>query len=88
MQGHLTRSISIATLLIAGAAALAGCATAPRPLSIEEAIWFDKATGDELIQYNPPYLFAPFAASNYQDEMARAALVPPWGANAGVVTRR
>jgi hypothetical protein len=44
---RLTRTIAIAIGAIAAAASLAGCATAP-PLSLEEQVWFDKATGTDI----------------------------------------
>jgi hypothetical protein len=40
-----TARIALAILGIAAVTALAGCGTAPRPLSLEEAIWFHKAGG-------------------------------------------
>ena len=49
----LIKSISIAISAIAAAASLAGCATAP-PFSVEERLYFDKATGSGII--GPPGL--------------------------------
>jgi hypothetical protein len=56
----LIRRLSIAMIGIAAAASLAACGTAPRPFSIEEKIWFDKATAHEdhfvggTLFYHPP----------------------------------
>jgi hypothetical protein len=47
------KSISIAISVIAVAAGLAGCASAP-PFSVEERLFFDKATGSGII--GPPGL--------------------------------
>jgi hypothetical protein len=59
------RRILVAMSLIAGAAMLAGCA-GPRPLSLEEQIWFDKATGPELVEFNrPAVVFDPYAPEPY-----------------------
>ncbi len=59
------RQISIAVSLIAGAALLAGCA-GPRPLSLEEQLWFDKATGPELVDFNDRAVaFDPYAPPPY-----------------------
>jgi hypothetical protein len=56
----IVRGLSIAALL-AAAAALAGCGTAPRPFSIEEKIWFYKASHpDRIIGYpelHPDHLY-------------------------------
>jgi hypothetical protein len=38
--------------LIAVVSALSGCATAP-PLSVEEHLWFDKATGGDITNAPP-----------------------------------
>jgi hypothetical protein len=46
---NLIGRISLAALIAAAAASLAGCGTAPRPFSIEEKIWFDKATGCDIL---------------------------------------
>ena len=37
---------------MAAAACLAGCATAP-PFSVEEQLWFDKATGSDITRVPP-----------------------------------
>jgi hypothetical protein len=47
------KNISIAIGAIAMAASLAGCASAP-PLSVEENLFFDKATGSGIL--GPPGL--------------------------------
>jgi hypothetical protein len=47
------KSISIAIGVIAVAAGLAGCASAP-PFSVEEQLFFDKATGSGIL--GPPGL--------------------------------
>jgi hypothetical protein len=44
---------------------LAGCATAPPPFSVEEHLWFDKATGPDItnvppglrMEAPPPYVY-------------------------------
>jgi len=51
----LIKSISITISAIALAAGLAGCASAP-PLSVEENLFFDKATGSGIL--GPPGLRA------------------------------
>jgi hypothetical protein len=48
-----TRTIAIAIGALAVASALAGCATAPAPLSLEEQLGFDKATGSDLTGVPP-----------------------------------
>jgi hypothetical protein len=45
------KKLAIALAAIAVAASLAGCATAPG--SVEEQLWFDKATGAD-VYYVPP----------------------------------
>jgi hypothetical protein len=74
---RLTSKLSLATLVVAGAATLAGCA-GPRPLSFEEKVWFDMATGPDLVRdhyaplpYPPPPLlpppdFEPFASGKFR----------------------
>jgi len=57
---RLVRGIS-AAVLIAAAAALGGCGTAPRPFSIEEKIWFYKASHPERFYGYPDYHDAPYA---------------------------
>lgn len=65
MPEQSARRISIAISLIAGAATLAGCA-GPRPLSLEEQIWFDKATGPEIVDFNDRYIaYDPYAPPPY-----------------------
>jgi hypothetical protein len=65
MPATSARRILIAVSLIAGAAALAGCA-GPRPLSLEEQIWFDKATGPEIVDFNDRYIaYDPYAPPPY-----------------------
>jgi hypothetical protein len=73
---RLTRKLPLAALVVASAATLAGCA-GPRPLSFEEKVWFDMATGPDLVRdhyvplpYPPPPLlpppsFEPFASDKY-----------------------
>lgn len=58
--------------LAAGAVSLAGCGTlGPRPLSIEEKIWFDNAKGYEYV-HDDPYMnypshrFDPYASAPYR----------------------
>jgi hypothetical protein len=42
------------------AASLAGCGTSPRPFSLEERFWFDKAVGHDILPVNPePYYLTP-----------------------------
>ena len=48
----LIKRIAIAMGAMAAAACLAGCATAP-PFSVEEQLWFDKATGYDINQVPP-----------------------------------
>ena len=45
-----TTAIALAT--VAAAAGLAGCATAP-PFTVEEQLWFDKATGTDITNVPP-----------------------------------
>jgi hypothetical protein len=47
------KRIAIAAGALTAAASLTGCALAP-PLSVEEALWFDKATGSGIL--GPPGL--------------------------------
>jgi hypothetical protein len=42
------KMIAIAAAVSAAAASVGGCATAPPPFSVEEQLWFDKATGSDL----------------------------------------
>jgi len=51
---------SIAIVAAAAAATLAGCGTAPRPLSVEEALWFDKAQSYDIIPARPDPTYAPY----------------------------
>jgi hypothetical protein len=67
----LIRTCAVGMAALAAAASLAGCATSPRPFSIEEKIWFDKALGHDFLPVYPypphgngppgyaPDLFAP-----------------------------
>jgi hypothetical protein len=61
--GTLIKRFAVVALALGTAASLAGCALGPRPLSIEEKIWFDMATGDELLPPYRPYFYdyAPYA---------------------------
>ena len=54
------RKSSIAIVAAVAAATLAGCATAPRPLSLEEALWFDKAQSYDIIPVRPDPNYAPY----------------------------
>ena len=54
VRGNLIGRLTIAIVAIAAAASLAGCGTSPRPFSIEEKIWFDKAQGGEH-EFAPVY---------------------------------
>jgi hypothetical protein len=47
VRGTLIKRLAIAIVTIVAAASLAGCGTSPRPFSLEEKIWFDKAKGGE-----------------------------------------
>jgi len=49
------RTIAVALCAIAAASSLAGCATAP--LSVEERLWFDKATGADITNAPPGLRF-------------------------------
>lgn len=60
MPGTLKR-LAIATVTMTAAAMLAGCATSPRPFSIEEAVWFHKASEEEKPTGYPLPLDAPYA---------------------------
>ncbi len=50
----------IAFIAAAVAATLSGCGTAPRPLSVEEALWFDKAQSYDIIPVRPDPTYAPY----------------------------
>jgi hypothetical protein len=65
--GTRIKRIVVVMVGLAAAASLAGCALGPRPLSIEEKIWFDMATGDELLPPYRPYFhyYAPYAPHDY-----------------------
>lgn len=65
--------------LIAAAAALAGCGTAPRPFSIEEAIWFGKASHPERFHGYPYYREAPYAPRRRAIDDAPPFVPPPVG---------
>lgn len=44
--------VAIAAAALAAAASLGGCASAP-PFSVEERLWFDKATGSDITGVPP-----------------------------------
>ena len=46
------KTTAIAAAALAAAASLGGCASAP-PFSVEEQLWFDKATGSDLTGVPP-----------------------------------
>lgn len=46
------RTTAIAMGAVAAAASLAGCATVP-PFTVEERLWFDKATGADITGMPP-----------------------------------
>ena len=48
----LIKTIAIAVGAVAAVTSLAGCATAP-PFTIEEQLWFDKATGPDITRVPP-----------------------------------
>jgi hypothetical protein len=52
------KTIAIAMGVMAAAAALAGCASAP-PFSVEEQLWFDKATGADITHVPPGLRMVP-----------------------------
>ena len=58
MLGILIRRIAIATATLAAAACLAGCA-GPRPFSVEEKLWFDRAVGYDILPVYPVPLYPP-----------------------------
>ncbi len=65
MIGTLVRRFAIVITAIAAAASLAGCATAPRPFSIEEKVWFDMATGADLLPPHREPSYAPYPPPGY-----------------------
>jgi hypothetical protein len=67
------QKLAIAVVTLAAAASLAGCGTSPRPLSYEEEVWFDNATGYEFIPVRPypaywggPRPYAPYPPVRYR----------------------
>ena len=60
----LSRIVTLAAA-VGLAMSLAGCATAPQPFSVEEQLWFDKATGTDIthvppglrMEAPPPYVY-------------------------------
>lgn len=78
MRDNFIRAIWTAAL-IATAAALAGCGTAPRPFSIEEAIWFGKASHPERFYGYPHYPEAPYAPRRHVIDDAPPFVPPPVG---------
>jgi hypothetical protein len=44
-------------LALIAAATLGGCATSPVPVSVEEQLWFDKATGPDINKVSPELRF-------------------------------
>ena len=59
------KRLTLAAAGMAAAASLAGCALGPRPFSIEEKIWFDKAVGYDIIPVQPTLPDAEFAPPPY-----------------------
>ena len=49
----LHKKLAIAIVMLAAAASLAGCATAPVSAIAEEQIWFDRAVGYEIHKVPP-----------------------------------
>lgn len=74
MPQRLTRKIPLAALVFAGAMTMAGCAGGPRPLSFEEKVWFDKATGLELVGHR----FHDYAPLPYPPPLPPPAFEEPY----------
>jgi hypothetical protein len=51
------KNLAIAIVTITAAAGLAGCATSPVPVTVEEQLWFDKATGYDINHVSPELRF-------------------------------
>jgi hypothetical protein len=47
------KRLAIATGALTAAMNLAGCATSPVPVTFEEQLWFDKATGYDINHVSP-----------------------------------
>ena len=63
----LIKRFTIAFAAIAAAASLAGCATSPRPFSLEEKIWFDNATGYDILPVRPEPRYLPPGYGEYRE---------------------
>lgn len=80
-RDRFIRCISAAALL-AAAAALSGCGTAPRPFSFEEKLWFYKASHPErIIDYpgHPDFPHRHRARRGYVVDDAPPFVPPPVG---------
>ena len=51
------KRLAIAIGALAAAMNLAGCATSPVPVTVEEQLWFDKATGYDINHVSPELRF-------------------------------
>ena len=71
-----TKTIAIAMGAML-AASLAGCATAPPPLSLEESLGFDKATGGDIIGQPPGLRVFPPPGYRYPGDAGYLPLPPP-----------
>ena len=53
----LIKRLAIAIGTLTAAMNLAGCATSPVPVTVEEQLWFDKATGYDINNVPPELRF-------------------------------
>ena len=76
MLETVIKRISIAATAFAAAASLAGCA-GPKPFSIEERIWFDRAVGYDIQPYSEPFSGLPYQPYYRSPPYAPPPYVPP-----------
>ncbi len=65
MRDHRIATTAIAIVTIAAGSLLSGCMLGPRPLSVEENIWFNIATGSDVYAVPPPSPYYPPYARPY-----------------------